>query len=519
MRPVRRVRRVRRVHRVRRVPESVRSWLACGAAAVTLGAALPALAPSAAYAGVEGLSARVSADCTEDRLQLFLGNATDAEQTFTVNGPDPGVTSTETVPAGGSATVQWDRARGAAYALRVSTPGGYRKSASGTFGCGLRRGEPRMTTTTVFTTGTRFKGLVDAHGKEYDGTSASVRIPAMAVTNDGTILAVTDARVTGPGDLGVGDNNIQLGLRRSTDRGATWTAPEIVAHGATSETGKGDASLLVDRQRDRVYLFYNRARKGVGYHRPPDGSGSNSADDPDSMHVEYVTSDDAGVTWSEPRDLNPYVKDPSWKGVLSASGHGIQTSGGRLLQPIVYRDDKGGHPLNVYSDDHGRTWHAGSAAGNGYNESKPVERSDGRIAQNMRSDLQLRRFYAVSPDGISRFGEPTASELIDPRVNADEISYVQPDADGVDPRTKAPLRTATVLFSNPASSTSRTDLTVRLSEDDGASWPYAALLKPGTAGYSTMAVLDDGSVGALYEIGGTGGIRFARFTLDWIREP
>ncbi|WP_367125685.1 exo-alpha-sialidase [Streptomyces phytohabitans] len=506
-----------RVRRSAPGARGTRIWLACAAAAATVGAALPASLPSAAPVRAEGLSARVGADCADGRLELILGNATGSEQTFTVNGPEAGVTSTRTVPARGTATVRWPRGRGDAYALHVSTPSGYLRTAAGTFGCGLRTGEPGLVTSTVFTTGTRFTGMVDARGGTYTGSAASVRIPALAVTDSGTVLAVADARVTGPGDLGVGDNDIQLGLRRSTDRGATWTDPEIVVHGPTSATGTGDASLLVDRQEDRVFLFYNRARKGAGYHRPPDGSGSNSTDDPRSIHVEYVTSDDDGATWSAPRDLNPYVKDPAWKGVLSASGHGVQTSTGRLLQPIVYRDGDGGHALNLYSDDHGRTWRTGAVAGDGFNESKPVERSDGGVAQNMRSDLEPRRFHAVSPDGVRPFGPATASDLVDPRVNADEIAYLRPGPGGTDPRTGAPRRTSTALFANPASATARRDLTVRLSGDDGASWPYDALLRTGTAGYSALAVLDDGSVGALYEIGATGGLRFARFTLDWLR--
>ncbi|MEV4678338.1 sialidase family protein [Actinomadura sp. NPDC049382] len=62
----------------------------------------------------------------------------------------------------------------------------------------------------------------------------------------------------------------------------------------------------------------------------------------------------------------------------------------------------------------------------------------------------------------------------------------------------------------------RTDLTGRVSRDDGASWPHQALIKPGAAGYSTMAVLANGSIGTLCEIGDTGGILFARTTLPWL---
>ncbi|MGI5200710.1 hypothetical protein ACQEU6_03785 [Spirillospora sp. CA-108201] len=38
----------------------------------------------------------------------------------------------------------------------------------------------------------------------------------------------------------------------------------------------------------------------------------------------------------------------------------------------------------------------------------------------------------------------------------------------------------------------------------------------GAAGYSTMAVLPDGTTAALYEIGDTGGIVFTRQSLSWL---
>ncbi|WP_217919654.1 sialidase family protein, partial [Actinomadura sp. BRA 177] len=78
-----------------------------------------------------------------------------------------------------------------------------------------------------------------------------------------------------------------------------------------------------------------------------------------------------------------------------------------------------------------------------------------------------------------------------------------------------PPLTNIALHSNNAA-TSRTDLTIRVSRDDAASWPHEALIKPGTAGYSTMAVLADGSIGTLYEIANTGGIVFTRTTLPWL---
>ena len=59
-----------------------------------------------------------------------------------------------------------------------------------------------------------------------------------------------------------------------------------------------------------------------------------------------------------------------------------------------------------------------------------------------------------------------------------------------------------LLFTNPASAEERARLTLRASFDDGASWPWHALLDPGPAAYSCLAVLPDGALVCFYEAGG-----------------
>jgi sialidase-1 len=62
-------------------------------------------------------------------------------------------------------------------------------------------------------------------------------------------------------------------------------------------------------------------------------------------------------------------------------------------------------------------------------------------------------------------------------------------------------------------------MTVRLSPDDGKTWPVGKLLYAGPAAYSSLAVLRDGTIGILYERGYASPyerITFARFSLDWI---
>lgn len=478
-------------------------------AALTVSAAvgvLPAVVtPSARAAAPEDLSARIAGDCSQHRLQLLLTNNSDDEQTFTVEGPVGSSETTRKVAAGGNTELHWTMAEGSAYRVRTTAPGGFQETRSGTLNCGLRSGTPQMNTTELFSTRTEFKGLLGADGREYDGTVKSVRIPAMAVTGDGTVLAVTDARVDGSADL---PNNIQAALRRSTDNGATWSEPEIVHHAETIKEGTGDTSLVVDRETNRVFLFFNYGPEGTGFFNRD--SDSNSADDPNTLHAQYISSDDNGKSWSDPVELNPQIKGASWKNLFLSSGHGIQTSEGRLVQPVVFRDDKGTHATNIVSDDHGRTWKAGATAGSDVNESKAVERGSGKLVQNMRHNSAKARQYAESTDGTAPFSEMSASALADPGVNADEIAHLRPVAG-------KPGLTKSLLFSNPASTSARDDLTVRTSSDDGASWSDGALIKPGAAGYSTMAVLEDGSVANLYEVGGTGGIFFSRFTTDWLK--
>ncbi|MFG1761461.1 exo-alpha-sialidase [Micromonospora echinofusca] len=461
-----------------------------------------------------GMSALTGFDCTAGRLQLILENRTTTARDFTVTWPGrTGSPWTRTVAAGGNFLHYWTVGSGTPYTLRVTAPG-FDTTLRGTTACDMAAGNPQLTTTTLLTPQTVIRNLNGAGGR-YDGTVASVRIPGMAVTNNGTVIAVADARVDGSYDLGGGTNNIQIAMIRSTDGGRTFEQPRVIHAPATTGEGAGDPSLLVDRATGTVYCFFTYSpRPGISFWSG--SSGLNTADDPNSMHLRYITSRDDGATWSAPVELNPAIKDPAWRQVFFSSGHGIQTSTGRLVQPIAYRDAAGtSHAGNIYSDDHGVTWRRGGSAGGNINESKAIERGTGAVVQNMRHNSTRSRFYATSTDGGATFGPATASAaLTDPLCNADELSYLRPSDVGAN---GAPVRTRTALFSNNAHPTVRNDLTVRLSTDDGASWPARALIKPGGAGYSTMAVLADGKVGNLYEIGNTGGIHFARFTLDWVR--
>ena len=57
-----------------------------------------------------------------------------------------------------------------------------------------------------------------------------------------------------------------------------------------------------------------------------------------------------------------------------------------------------------------------------------------------------------------------------------------------------------LLFSNPASE-KRERMTVRLSNDDGATWTASHVLHAGPAAYSSLAALGKGRAACLYERG------------------
>ena len=72
-----------------------------------------------------------------------------------------------------------------------------------------------------------------------------------------------------------------------------------------------------------------------------------------------------------------------------------------------------------------------------------------------------------------------------------------------------------ILYSGPGGP-GRNSMTVRVSYDEGKTWPVAKVIYDGSSAYSDLVVLPDGSIGCLYERDNYGKISFARFTLDWL---
>ncbi len=236
--------------------------------------------------------------------------------------------------------------------------------------------------------------------------------------------------------------------------------------------------------------------------------------------VWMTYSDDDGATWVEPWEITGDVKPPTWSWYATGPGHGIQLQSGRLVVPCdhivfeAYNRQDPYHSHVITSDDHGATWQIGGSADEGTNESAAFETVDGWLYLNCRNKHRLAeggnyRAVAWSRDGGTSF-TPIIHDaaLLEPICQAGVCRFTTADKEG---RNR-------VLFANPASRT-RDHLTVRLSYDEGRTWPVSRLLHAGPAAYSDLCVTQDLSICCLYERGAEmpyERISLARFDLEWL---
>jgi len=341
-----------------------------------------------------------------------------------------------------------------------------------------------------------------------EGGYNNYRIPALLTTQAGTVLAFCEGREGGD------SSDIDMLLRRSEDNGITWSEPQVVW--SEGKNVCGNPCPVQDRDTGTIWLLMTWNNSGNSGKQNHEGTGT------DTRRVYVCSSTDDGRTWSEPKDITETTKKKDWNWYATGPGVGIQLRQGphkgRLVIPCDFTSKGGFGSHVIYSDDHGKSWRICGTVTGGCNECQVVELADGTLMLNMRIQEggKGKRGVAVSKDGGATWSElkfdPT---LIEPVCQASLIRYSLASENG---RNR-------LLFSNPASAPppgktrgSREKMTVRLSYDEGKSWPIAKLLHEGPSAYSCLAVLPDGAIGCFYEGGEKkyGKIVFARFSLEWL---
>lgn len=364
-----------------------------------------------------------------------------------------------------------------------------------------------------------FYNLLRARG---DNGSYEFRIPGLAVTTNGTLIATFDVRWDSNSDLPA---NVDVACLRSTDMGNTWGPMITVLDfdknvSGSSGNGVGDAGVLVDRQTGTIWVaaLWSYGNRSIA------GSLTGTATNRTGQYV-LARSDDDGLTWSAPINITEQAKaNTNWGCTFVGPGKGIQLRDGTLVFPSQHTLPGGGQGkvFFVYSTDHGNTWRVSpdvtTNASPTMNENEIVELNSGQILTTMRMSSDVGGFRGWSTytpgTGLSNGSwSPLLLHLPDPRCQATILRYSS-TLDGA-PRDR-------LLFSNPSNSVPagyapRIRQTIYMSEDESATWPVSRQIDA-QAGYSCLAALPDGTVGLFYEAPADYDMIFARFSLDWLTQ-
>jgi len=328
------------------------------------------------------------------------------------------------------------------------------------------------------------------------------RIPAVIVSRNGTLLAFSEGRKKGTSDTG----DIDTVLTRSFDGGKTWQPMQIVADDGPNTMG--NPCPVVDRDTGTIWLPLTRNLGSDVQSKIRDLTSK------ESRTVWLSKSTDDGATWAKPWEITATTKLPNWTWYATGPGVGIQLRSRRLVIPCdntvaVTRVDQS-HV--IYSDDHGETWKLGGVLSDTVNECQAVELENGSLLINMRHNTPAhRRAIATSRDGGMNWSPWTEdAALIEPVCQASLLRFT----------LRGPHDRNRILFSNPAS-TKREKMTVKMSYDEGRTWPVAKRIHEGLSAYSCLTVLPDMTMGCLYERGEKRSyekITFARFNIEWLSE-
>ncbi len=356
-------------------------------------------------------------------------------------------------------------------------------------------------------------------------------IPGIVVTAKGSVLAWCEARKR---PAGVSDwDDIRILLRRSTDDGKTWSAPKSIAN------------VEGPKQKNPFALkMKNVDPNDVTYNNPV-----LIADKDGAVHmlfcleyerVFYQRSDDDGVSWSQPSEITaafePFKKHYDWKVLATGPNHSIQLKTGRLVVPVWLSTGTGGNAhrpsvtATIYSDDQGKTWKAGDIAVPcteewiNPNETVAIELNDGSVMLNVRSESKAhRRLVTTSKDGATGWSRPKFdAALLEPICMGGIVRYNHGGQ-------------SLILFSNPhnldkekgkpepGQSRDRKNVSVKISRDEGQTWPVNKLIENGPSMYSDIAVTPSGAILCFYGRGTKPGfagvgLTLARFNLEWLEQ-
>ena len=233
------------------------------------------------------------------------------------------------------------------------------------------------------------------------------RIPAIVITNRGTVLIAYESRENARNDWA----NIHITIRRSTDDGQYFSAPvfpSLFLPNNTDNTVQTWNNPVLVADKEIIHLLFCQ-----NYEK-----------------VWHCQSHDDGQSFSVPLEITDTFHRFAypWNVCAVGPGHGFVSGQNRIIVPIWLANgtvrfdlDPTGRIKNhapsvagcIYSDDHGHTWQTGfiTSGIENANETTAAELCDGRILFNFRNErFEKCRVLGIAPPSLNEL-ESAWSEL------------------------------------------------------------------------------------------------------------
>ena len=379
---------------------------------------------------------------------------------------------------------------------------------------------------------------VTTRRRQHHNGKVNYRIPALAVTAKGTLIAMCNGRT---GTFLDGCEYCTIVARRSTDGGKTWEPEQTIREIPWRRIFTGSA--VVDPTTGEIMFFCmqwpmrERAKKLYTDLESDDaytGSG-------------ILRSTDDGKTWKYERlkykpskfctavdpcgsDTGFMISKGPYKGRLvvpartwTSAENAEKLCKENHLRMTWYDKREDGKPSGVgcntiiYSDDHGKTWTIGGITRSATGEACLAELSDGTLYINSRIPGGYR-VAALSRDGGENWTDFRDEPLECSNAGcAASIIHVPKEVHG---RRFLLHTTPTGNEFGWSMLRDRTRFTAFVSFDDGKTWPIRKVIFEGASGYSVSVMDQKGDFFVLYEKGKVHyrdtGVSIVRFNLEWL---